>query len=295
MPSPRTAGVIRQEFLVHIAAKIQDPQRVTRALKRFWRFQAELGQRWNRPDLENLHRFVEVQKSQSSAVYALRCWLKFLFRQGLLLKPLHEELLARNHRPRRKLVLNIEQMSQLLELPDLETLEGIRDRAALELAYGLGMRSGELVNLNLGDVDFGSGTIHIDCGKNGWARMLPLNRWAAHFLRLYLEKVRPEWVGPKSGVALWISPRDHKRMHRYAISRRLLEFYHTRELFGESIGLHHLRHACATHLLLGGADLPSVQAILGHLKLNSTQVYTQITPTHLVKIHDRFHPRGLKI
>jgi site-specific recombinase XerD len=209
MPSPRTAGVIRQEFLVHIAAKIQDPQRVTRALKRFWRFQTELGQRWNRPDLENLHRFVEAQKSQSSAVYALRCWLKFLFRQGLLLKPLHEELLVRNHRPRRKLVLSIEQMSQLLELPDLETLEGIRDRAALELAYGLGMRSGELVNLNLGDVDFGSGTIHIDCGKNGWARMLPLNRWAAHFLRLYLEKVRPEWVGPKSGVALWISPRDH--------------------------------------------------------------------------------------
>ena len=152
----------------------------------------------------------------------------------------------------------------------------VRNRALLELVYSAGLRSREAVDLDLGDVDFEQEAVHVR-GKGGKERVVPLGEEAAYRIRLYLEESRPE-LARGAEDALFLSVRG-KRLDTSTI-RRLLPHPHR------------LRHAFATHLLEGGADLRVIQELLGHSSLSTTQAYSHVDARRLRKVYDRAHPRS---
>ena len=120
---------------------------------------------------------------------------------------------------------------------------------------------------------------------------MPLTRWALHCLQRYLKEARPQLLSPLSLNALWLRPTG-RRFHKDMLVQRLRLVYLVREKLGFAFTLHQIRHACATHLLTSGASVREVQELLGHVKINSTQTYTHITPGDLQRVHLRCHPRN---
>jgi site-specific recombinase XerD len=169
-----------------------------------------------------------------------------------------------------------EEVDAVLEQVTGDEPLAIRNRALLELVYSAGLRSREAVDLDLGDVDFEQEAIHVR-GKGGKERVVPLGEEAAYRLRRYLEQSRPELTRGAED-ALFLSARG-RRLDTSTI-RRLLPHPHR------------LRHAFATHLLEGGADLRVIQELLGHSSLSTTQAYSHVDARRLRKVYDRAHPRS---
>jgi site-specific recombinase XerD len=164
----------------------------------------------------------------------------------------------------------------------LEALEGegpvaLRNRALVELVYSAGLRSAEAVGLDLGDVDFEQELVHVRRGKGGKERVVPLGEEAALWLARYLREARRE-LATGASDALFLSVRG-RRLDTSTL-RRIVPHPHR------------LRHAFATHLLEGGADLRTIQELLGHSSLSTTQVYSHVDPRHLRRVYDRSHPRS---
>jgi site-specific recombinase XerD len=153
---------------------------------------------------------------------------------------------------------------------------GLRNRALVELVYSAGLRSAEAVALDLRDVDFEQELLHVR-GKGGKERVVPLGEEAAHLLARYLREARPE-LARGANDALFLSARG-RRLDTSTL-RRLLPHPHR------------LRHSFATHLLEGGADLRTIQELLGHSSLSTTQVYSHVSAKRLRKVYDRSHPRS---
>jgi site-specific recombinase XerD len=164
----------------------------------------------------------------------------------------------------------------------LEALEGdgpipLRNRALVELVYSAGLRSAEAVGLDLGDVDFEQELVHVRRAKGGKERVVPLGEEAALWLALYLREARPT-LARGANDAFFLSARG-RRLDTSTL-RRIVPHPHR------------LRHAFATHLLDGGADLRTIQELLGHSSLSTTQVYSHVDPRHLRRVYDRSHPRS---
>jgi integrase/recombinase XerD len=164
----------------------------------------------------------------------------------------------------------------------LAALEGegpvpLRNRALVELVYSAGLRSAEAVGLDLGDVDFEQELVHVRGGKGGKDRVVPLGEEAAHWLARYLREARPA-LARGATDALFLSVRG-RRLDTSTL-RRLVPHPHR------------LRHAFATHLLEGGADLRTIQELLGHSSLSTTQVYSHVDARRLRRVYDRSHPRS---
>jgi site-specific recombinase XerD len=153
---------------------------------------------------------------------------------------------------------------------------GLRNRALVELVYSAGLRSAEAVALDLADVDFEQELVRVR-GKGGKERVVPLGEEAAHLLARYLREARPE-LAAGANDALFLSARG-RRLDTSTL-RRLLPHPHR------------LRHSFATHLLEGGADLRTIQELLGHSSLSTTQVYSHVSAKRLRKVYDRSHPRS---
>jgi site-specific recombinase XerD len=168
------------------------------------------------------------------------------------------------------------EVEALLELADGDSPLALRNRALLELLYSCGLRSAEAVGLDLADVDFERETVHVH-GKGGKERVVPLGEEAAHQLALYLGTGRPE-LARGAVDALFLSTRG-RRLDTSTV-RRLLRHPHR------------LRHAFATHLLEGGADLRVIQELLGHSSLSTTQIYSHVDARRLRRVYDRAHPRS---
>lgn len=165
---------------------------------------------------------------------------------------------------------------------ELAALEGegplpLRNRALVELVYSAGLRSAEAVGLDLGDVDFEQELVHVRRGKGGKERVVPLGEEAAHWVARYVREARPE-LANGANDALFISARG-KRLDTSTL-RRLAPHPHR------------LRHAFATHLLEGGADLRTIQELLGHSSLSTTQIYSHVDARRLRKVYDSSHPRS---
>ena len=163
----------------------------------------------------------------------------------------------------------------------LKALEGdgslaLRNRALVELVYSAGLRSSEAVGLELGDVDFDREQLHVR-GKGGKERIVPLGEEAGHLLARYLREARPELVRGAEN-AVFLSTRG-----------RRLDTSTLRRVFAHP---HRLRHAFATHLLEGGADLRTIQDLLGHSSLSTTQLYSHVDGRRLRRVYDRAHPRS---
>src|SRR3954462_9491856 len=186
-------------------------------------------------------------------------------------------------------VLSREEMQTLLDRIPVRTPLEMRDRAMLELAYSCGLRAEEVVNLNTDSPDFDGERLRIE-GKGGKTRLVPMGEPAQAALSRYLERARTTLVGPGGEDALLVS-KSGRRLHPSDVRRRLQRWVREAAIAG-GVSPHALRHSFATHLLEGGADLRSIQELLGHSSLSTTQVYTQVEPSWLQRQYARSHPRA---
>jgi integrase/recombinase XerC/integrase/recombinase XerD len=186
-------------------------------------------------------------------------------------------------------VLSREEMQTLLNgIPTGTPLE-MRDRAMLELAYSCGLRAEEVVNLNTDSPDFDGERLRIE-GKGGKTRLVPMGEPAQAALTGYLERGRHALVNANDERALLVS-KSGRRLHPSDVRRRLERWVREAAIAG-GVSPHALRHSFATHLLEGGADLRSIQELLGHSSVSTTQVYTRVEPGRLRREYTRSHPRA---
>jgi integrase/recombinase XerD len=184
--------------------------------------------------------------------------------------------------------LSVKDVERLLQAPDEKEVKGCRDKAMLELLYATGLRVSELVSLKTNDVNLESGFL-ICKGKGGKERIVPLGNSSSLAVKKYLEEARQKLWKRETNI-LFLTTRGG------AFTRQ--GFWKMLKEYGEQAGLsqkispHILRHSFATHLLERGADLRSVQLMLGHSQITTTQIYTHVTRKHLRKVYDKFHPRA---
>src|SRR4051794_8433440 len=185
--------------------------------------------------------------------------------------------------------LRADEVARLLDRIPARTPLEQRDRAMFELAYSCGLRCEEIVNLDLGSVDFDSEELRV-LGKGSKTRLVPIGEPAQAALERYLAAGRPALDKKRSDPALFLS-KSGKRLSASDVRRRLQAWLQTASLAGR-ISPHVLRHSFATHLLEGGADLRTIQELLGHASLSTTQLYTRVESGRLRKQYARSHPRA---
>ena len=209
-----------------------------------------------------------------------------------------EKYIATNHAkvvdlPKRQItlpdVLTVDEVRNLLEVPKPTTLAGHRDAAMLELLYAAGLRVSELINLKLLDVNLEACFLRV-MGKGSKERVVPFGSYAKLRLDSYLEFARPGLLKERISAYLFVA-RAGKPMTRQGFWK-LLRRYAQKSGLIKHITPHTLRHSFATHLLEGGADLRTVQVMLGHVDISTTQIYTHVAQKHLKEIHTKYHPRG---
>ena len=191
--------------------------------------------------------------------------------------------------------LSVDEAYAVVKVPDQATPSGARDIAMLEVLYGSGLRVSELVALNVADLELSQHTARIRHGKGGKERIVPLGGKAEQALERYLRR-RPEMRHPKTRAqdpsALFLNQRGGRLTARSVA--RLVDSASREANTRSPISPHALRHSCATHLLDGGADLRTIQEILGHASLSTTQRYTHVSIDHLMDVYDRAHPHATK-
>ena len=230
----------------------------------------------------SLARHGYEKRSINRKLSAIRSFYRYLNRHGIV--NIQPATAVRSFKLPRKLptFLTEAEMERLFELTDLS----LRDRAILELLYGTGMRASELCNLKLHDIDWEREIIRVH-GKGGKQREIPLTRTALRWLREYVQtgdKIKMDELGlflSRKGTP--ITTRTLQRI----VKKHLMKVSHK-----TGISPHTLRHTYATHLLNRGCDLRTVQLLLGHRSIASTQIYTHLTLNELKKIHEITHPRG---
>ncbi|NVJ61774.1 MAG: site-specific tyrosine recombinase XerD [Gammaproteobacteria bacterium] len=185
--------------------------------------------------------------------------------------------------------LTEKEVEQLIAAPDLEDAIGVRDQSMLELMYSSGLRVSELVTLEISQVSIRQGVIRI-IGKGNKERLVPMGEQAIDSIELYVSVSRPELLGTKQSNVLFLSKRG-QQMTRQTFWYRV-KFYAQQLGITKHLSPHTLRHAFATHLLNHGADLRTLQMLLGHSDLSTTQIYTHVAKERLKQLHQEHHPRG---
>jgi integrase/recombinase XerD len=228
------------------------------------------------------------RRSQARALSALRGLFRYVQEAHLLDgDPAAEVDAPKTLRPL-PVVLNRDEVVRLLDAPDLATARGLRDATMLHTMYATGLRVSELVALRRADVDLEAGFLAVT-GKGGKRRVVPLGEWAVAFLGRYLGHVRAQWAPP--GEAAVFLTRLRRPMTRQAFWL-IVKRYARAAGIDKPLSPHKLRHSFASHLLDGGADLRSVQAMLGHVDISTTQIYTHVSAARLAEVHRERHPRG---
>ena len=219
---------------------------------------------------------------------SLRSLLKFLKARGV--GPATDLPATGGFKSKRSLpkALDAGKVIALLEGPDLAQVQGIRDRALMELIYGAGLRVSEAVELGLDGLDLEHGAVRVT-GKRGKTRWIPLPDMTVHWLKKYLEEARPHLVKRPSPL-LMLSDRGLPLLRQTVYKK--LEHYAKQAGIESGVSPHTLRHSYAVHLLKGGADLRAVQELLGHESIATTQVYTQLDIDEVKKRYSKAHPRA---
>ena len=185
-------------------------------------------------------------------------------------------------------VLSSQEVSLLLEQPNGEGLKSIRDKAMLEVAYASGMRVTEIISLNVSDIDIESSLV--TCKNENKQRIIPLGKLSLSALKEYMTIARPNMIKDDNETALFVNV-NGKRLTRQGFWK-IIKFYKEQAHITKDITPHVLRHSFATHLLQNGADLKSIQTMLGHSDISSTQVYMQFQDDSLKNIYNKAHPRA---
>lgn len=219
---------------------------------------------------------------------AVRAFFRFLYREGKVSRnPLASVTTPRRQRRLPK-VLTPDEVQAVLRAPDVTTPLGLRDRAVLEVLYATGMRVGELVALQLADVQ-GAGEVRVT-GKGRKERIVLIADAAQAALRRYLQESRPSLVRHRTTDTVFVNARGRPLSDRGV--RVIVDRVMRRVAIARRISPHVLRHTFATHLLDGGADLRVVQELLGHVNLATTQIYTHVSRDWLKRVYDKAHPRA---
>jgi integrase/recombinase XerD len=228
-------------------------------------------------------------RSAARAVHAVRGLYKFAVREGRLEIDPMENLLAPKAFTALPRFLTPVEVEALLQAPDPKTPLGLRDRAILEVLYASGLRASELISLQPKDVDLGIGLLTC-MGKGRKERLVPVGSQACALVGRYLAEVRPALLRGRAAPYLFLNERGAglTRNGLWGIVRR----YAVATGVERVLTPHVLRHSFATHLLERGADLRSLQAMLGHADISTTQIYTHISRERLRQIYDKFHPRA---
>ena len=244
--------------------------------------------------LANLSSKGAARSSITRRVVSIRAFTYWGARSGWLSRDIGKDLIA--PKPERSLpdVLDIESAALTIKALEVraqeeESASSLRDLALVEVLYGSGVRISELVGLDLGDIDRQRSTIKV-MGKGSKERIVPLGQPALNAVDNWINKGRAELVSEASGSALFIGSRGKRIDQRVARS----VVYQAMEAIGsdKKLGPHTLRHSAATHLLEGGADLRTVQEILGHSSLATTQIYTHVSQERIKKAYEQAHPRA---
>jgi len=185
--------------------------------------------------------------------------------------------------------LSLEEVSKILKSPNLKKNQGQRDRAILELMYATGLRVSELVCLKGPDLNLDVGFIKCK-GKGSKERIVPLGKPAQHFLENYMLTARPKLSGKRESPFIFLA-QGGRPLSRQSVWK-MIKHEVSRTGVKKKVSPHTLRHSFATHLLERGADLRSVQEMLGHTSISTTQIYTHVNESRLKKIHQEFHPRA---
>lgn len=226
-------------------------------------------------------------RSIARAVSGVKGFYKFLLRDGFIQGDPASELLSLKLPQNLPSFLSEDEIDELLRGPDLGSVIGLRDRAILELIYATGLRVSEAVGLKLSDLDLERGIVTCR-GKGGKQRFIPVGRSALKFVREYLN-ARPELLNGKASLKLLVK-KGGAAVTRQDVWQLVKKYARLQDL-GE-VSPHSLRHSFATHLMQRGADSRSVQTLLGHSDLGTTQIYTHITNRHLRDAYETFHPRA---
>ncbi len=230
--------------------------------------------------------------SRARKLASVKSFYKFLVRQKVLTSS--PAKLVKSPRLDKTLpkVVPIDELFAILEMPSTKTVLGLRDRAILEMLYGGGLRISELCSLNLGDVDR-SGRIVRVMGKGRKERLVPVNEKAIRALNTYLQRRGELLATPfknQTPEAIYLNFRGGRLTPR-SIARHL-DTYVLQCALARKVSPHSLRHSFATHLLAGGADIRSIQELLGHASLSTTQKYTAVTFEQLQAVYDKSHPHA---
>lgn len=247
-----------------------------------------------------LYQRSNKKSSVARKLATLRSFMKFLSLQGAIQANPAKIVASPKLESRLPEYMTIDAVASLIEAPDTGTNVGKRDRSILELLYGAGLRAGELVGLNLGDISLSEGLVRV-VGKGRKERIVPFGKRAAEALEAYLQ-VRGEQVqvnkSPQSGIrppagdAVFLNSRGGRLTSR---SVGNIVDHHVGKLAQRlKVHPHTLRHTFATHMLSAGADLRAIQELLGHESLSTTQKYTHVSVEQLVRVYQSCHPRAKK-
>lgn len=238
--------------------------------------------------IASLDRQGYARTSVTRKASSLRRWFDVLLRAGIVTDDPAARLGTRASGRRLPKVLRPEQVERLLDAAGDDAPGGVRDRAILELLYGAGARVSEVVTLDVPAVDARQGLVRL-LGKGSKERIVPLGEPAVEAVVRWVHDTRPRYPGSDSNAALFLTARG-KRLTDRGI--RSIVDRAARQAGLPHVSPHMLRHSFATHLLEGGADVRSVQELLGHVSLSTTQVYTHVSRAHVQRTYERAHPRA---
>jgi integrase/recombinase XerD len=228
-------------------------------------------------------------KTLARNLVSIRTFLRFLTEESILSTNPAEEIESPKVAKTLPEILSLKEVELLLEQPDPGVPQGVRDRAMLEMLYATGMRVSELTRLQVNHVHLEAGYVLL-YGKGSKERIVPIGHEAMRWVSSYLGEVRKSFLRKRESPFLFVN-RSGKPMSRQHFWKSI-KAYGRRAGIRKRITPHLLRHSFASHLLERGADLRSVQLMLGHVDISTTQIYTHVTGERLKKIHQRYHPRG---
>lgn len=237
-----------------------------------------------------LDRRGEKASSLARKLACLRSFYRFLVREGISQANPAQEIRSPKLPKSLPRVLTKDDANALMEFPAGESSLASRDRALLETLYSTGARVSELVGMNLGDLNQAEGLVRVR-GKGRKERIVPIGDVALHAIRAYRESLNPSAADARPSAPLFLNHRGGRLTARSVA--RIVSRYSSR-LAGGAVSPHALRHSYATHLLDEGADLRSIQELLGHASLATTQKYTHLAADQLAAVYDRAHPRAVE-
>ena len=250
------------------------------------------SQRVTEEDMRRYFSYLQQTGKKTSTisrnVASIRSFYQFLVRNKKIKKDPTEKIQSPKVEKKAPSVLTSSEIELLLEQPKNIDLKGIRDKAMLEFAYATGMRVSEIISLNIEDVNLKDGLVN--CKTSARQRKIPLGSLSLRALADYIENSRPILIKDESVTALFVNT-NGKRLTRQGFWK-IVRYYKEQAHITKDITPHVLRHSFATHLLQNGADLKSIQTMLGHSDISSTQVYMQFQDESIKSIYKNAHPRA---